>query len=51
MDLSPFEDKLKQQQLVQLEKYVPKVGEEILKVQNVSFAYGKDPVLKTSPSR
>ncbi|NLP00780.1 MAG: ABC transporter ATP-binding protein [Clostridiaceae bacterium] len=46
MDLSPFEDKLKQQQLVQLEKYVPKVGEEILKVQNVSFAYGKDPVLK-----
>jgi energy-coupling factor transport system ATP-binding protein len=46
MDLSPFEDKLKQQQLVQLEKYVPKVGEEILKVQNVTFAYGKDPVLK-----
>ena len=46
MDLSPFEDKLKQQQLVKLEKYVPRVGEEILKVQNVTFAYGKDPVLK-----
>lgn len=46
MDLSPFEDKLKQQQLVQLEKYVPKMGEEILKVQNVSFAYVKDSVLK-----
>lgn len=46
MNLSPFEDKLKQQQLVQLEKYVPRVGEEILKVLNVTFAYGKDPVLK-----
>jgi len=46
MDLSPFEDKLKKQQLMQLEKYVPKMGEEILKIQNVSFAYGKDPVLK-----
>jgi len=46
MDLSPFEDKLKKQQLVQLEKYVPKMGEEILKIQNVSFSYGKETVLK-----
>ncbi len=46
MDLLPFEDKLKQQQMVQLDKHVPKMGEEILKVQDVTFAYGKDPVLK-----
>lgn len=46
MDLSPFAEKLKQQQMMKVEKYVPKLGEEVLRVENVSFAYGKDPVLK-----
>jgi len=46
VDLSPFEERLKKQQMMKLEKYVPRLGEEILKVENVTFAYDKDPVLK-----
>lgn len=46
VDLSPFEEQLKKQQMMKLEKYVPRLGEEILKVENVTFAYDKDPVLK-----
>ena len=46
MDISPFEEKLKKQHMVDIEKHVPKIGEEILKVENVTFAYGKNPVLK-----
>ena len=46
MDISPFEEKLKKQHMVDIEKHVPKIGEEILKVENVTFSYGKNPVLK-----
>ena len=46
LDLSPFEEKLRKQHLTDIEKHVPKVGEEVLRVENVTFAYGKEPVLK-----
>ena len=46
LDLSPFEEKLKKQHLMEIEKHVPKIGEEILRVEDVTFAYGKTPVLK-----
>jgi len=46
MDLEPFSDKLKKQQQMELLKYKPKVEDEILKVQNVSFAYETNEVLK-----
>ena len=31
---------------MEIEKHVPKIGEEILRVEDVTFAYGKAPVLK-----
>ncbi len=46
MDLSPFADKLKTQHGTEFEKYVPDTGTEILKIENVSFAYGENDVLK-----
>ena len=45
MDLSPFTEKLLKQQKLELKKYVPDIGSEILKVQNVSFSYGENEVL------
>lgn len=45
MDLAPFVEKLTNQQKMELKKYVPEVGEEILKVSGVSFAYAEKPVL------
>ncbi len=46
MDLSPFSNKLKTQHATEFEKYIPDSGDEILKIENVSFAYGENDVLK-----
>lgn len=45
LDLEPFKDKLLKQQQLTLDKYVPEMGEEILRVDNVSFAYDTEKVL------
>jgi energy-coupling factor transport system ATP-binding protein len=45
MDLEPFKEKLLAQQNILLEKYVPELGRELLKVQKVSFSYGDNEVL------
>ncbi len=46
MDLEPHLDKLRMQQALELKKYEPRIGEELLRVENVSFAYGKEEVLR-----
>ncbi len=46
MDLEPFQEKLIKQQKLQWEKYIPELGDEILKVQGVSYSYGDNEVLK-----
>ncbi len=45
MDLSPFREKLNRKQALEIEKYDPKMGEELLKVEHVSFSYGEEEVL------
>lgn len=45
MDLEPFREKLQRQQELRIDKYVPEVGEKLLQVQEVSFAYGDNEVL------
>ncbi len=45
MDLTPFREKLKQKQAMEIDKYSPKQGEEILRVEKVSFSYGAEEVL------
>lgn len=46
MDLSTFEDKLRIHQAIELKKYVPEMGEEIIDVNHVSFAYDNELVVK-----
>ncbi|WP_330587789.1 ABC transporter ATP-binding protein [Anaerocolumna sedimenticola] len=46
MDLEPFREKLVQQQKLEWKNYVPELGDEILKVQEVSYSYGNQEVLK-----
>ncbi len=46
LNLEPFAEKLKKQQQMELEKFVPEIGDEILKVQNISFSYGENEVLR-----
>jgi len=45
LDLAPFREKLLKQQALILEKYIPKIGEEILKADHVSFSYGNNEVI------
>jgi energy-coupling factor transport system ATP-binding protein len=45
MDLTPFREKLKQKQAMEIERYYPKLGEELLRVENVCFSYGEEEVL------
>lgn len=46
MDLTTFTKQLVDQQMLNLEKIQPELGEEILKVENVSFSYGDEDVLR-----
>ena len=46
MDLTPFREKLNRQQAMEIEKYEPKLGEELLRVEEVSFSYGAEDVLR-----
>ena len=46
MDLTPFREKLNKQQALAIEKYYPKRGEELLRAEDVSFAYGEEEVLQ-----
>ncbi len=46
VDLEHFKDKLIKQQKLEWKKYIPKPGNEILKVQEVSYSYGDNEVLK-----
>ncbi len=45
MDLTPFREKLNRQQAIKIEKYDPKLGEELLRAEKVSFSYGEAEVL------
>ena len=45
MDLTPFKEKLNQKQAMEIERYYPKLGEELLRVENVCFSYGEEEVL------
>ncbi len=45
MDLTPFRENLNRQQALAIEKYEPKLGEELLRVEKVSFSYGAEEVL------
>jgi energy-coupling factor transport system ATP-binding protein len=45
MDLTPFREKLNQKQAMEIERYYPKLGEELLRVENVCFSYGEEEVL------
>ena len=45
MDLEPFRDQLEKQQAVEIKKYIPDLGEELLKVEKVSYSYGDNEVL------
>jgi energy-coupling factor transport system ATP-binding protein len=45
MDLAPFSEQLLKQQALTLEKYMPKLGEKILKVEQISYSYGDNEVL------
>lgn len=46
MNLEAYRDKLLKQQQLKLNRYVPEIGEEILAVQEVSFAYDDKNVLQ-----
>lgn len=46
MDLEPYREQLIKQEKIKWEKFVPKLGEKVLKADQVSFAYGNDEVLK-----
>lgn len=45
MNLEPFREKLIKQQNLEISKYNPDLGEELLKVEDVSFSYGDNEVL------
>lgn len=45
MDLEPFRDKLVKQQNLEIAKYFPDKGEELLKAEAVSYSYGENEVL------
>ncbi|MHC1692040.1 MAG: ABC transporter ATP-binding protein [Sphaerochaetaceae bacterium] len=46
MDLSKFANQLRTHQAITLKTHVPQKGEEILRIDHVTFAYDRDPVLK-----
>ncbi|WFR58287.1 ABC transporter ATP-binding protein [Anaerocolumna sp. AGMB13025] len=46
MNLDSFEEKLIKQQKFNWEKYIPKLGSEVLRADKVSYSYGKEEVLK-----
>lgn len=46
MDLTPFREKLNQKQAMEIERYNPKLGEELIRVENVYFSYGEEDVLQ-----
>lgn len=45
MNLEPYRDKLLRQQALEITKHNPELGEELLRVEEVSFSYGQEEVL------
>lgn len=45
IDLTPFSEKLNKKQAMEIERYNPMLGEELIRVENVCFSYGEKDVL------